>query len=59
MIEDLNSTNGIYLNGVRVTRAELHEGDELMVGKTSLRFQVRQMLASATPPVQSFPNARD
>jgi pSer/pThr/pTyr-binding forkhead associated (FHA) protein len=29
---DLESSNGVYVNGTRVTRAELHDGDTLQVG---------------------------
>jgi pSer/pThr/pTyr-binding forkhead associated (FHA) protein len=28
-VEDLNSLNGIFLNGQKSTRSELHDGDEL------------------------------
>jgi len=35
---DLGSTNGTYLNGLRVGRASLHEGDKIHVGNTILRF---------------------
>jgi len=38
VIEDLNSTNGVYVNGARVTRHELLEGDVLSIGDTSFRF---------------------
>ncbi|WP_255450107.1 FHA domain-containing protein [Skermania sp. ID1734] len=33
-IDDLGSSNGTYVNGVRVRRAVLHEGDVLTVGNT-------------------------
>jgi len=32
-IRDLNSTNGIKVNGQRVMKKLLHPGDELMIGK--------------------------
>ena len=35
---DLDSLNGTYLNGARVERAVLHEGDQLQVGKFKLLF---------------------
>lgn len=45
-IEDLGSTNGTYLNrGRRLlpgTAEALNDGDEVIVGKTFLRFQVMQ-----------------
>lgn len=37
-IEDLDSTNGTYLNGERVTYARLRDGDVLSVGASELTF---------------------
>jgi pSer/pThr/pTyr-binding forkhead associated (FHA) protein len=37
-IEDLGSTNGVYVNGLRVRRAELVAGDRLQIGGASFRF---------------------
>jgi pSer/pThr/pTyr-binding forkhead associated (FHA) protein len=37
-IEDLNSTNGVYVNSVRIARRELLEGDLVTIGKTGFRF---------------------
>jgi len=37
-VEDLNSTNGVFVNGVRVQRQTLREGDLLTIGKVSFRF---------------------
>jgi hypothetical protein len=41
VIEDLNSTNGVHVNGVRVDRQVLRDGDVLRVGKVEFRFQQR------------------
>jgi chromosome segregation ATPase len=41
IIEDLNSTNGVAVNGRRITRHTLRDGDNLAIGKTSFRFAVR------------------
>ena len=38
-IEDLGSTNGVELNGKRVERARLEDGDRLVLGKTPLTFE--------------------
>ncbi|HKZ72617.1 MAG TPA: AAA family ATPase [Steroidobacteraceae bacterium] len=38
VIEDLNSTNGIYVQGKRVRRHNLNDGDVVMVGKHELIF---------------------
>ena len=43
-VEDLGSTNGTFINrGKRLppgTRQQLNDGDEIIVGKTFLRFQL-------------------
>ena len=36
-VVDLDSTNGTYVNGVRVAQALLKEGDELGVGRVTFR----------------------
>ena len=39
-IEDTGSTNGTFVNGVRLTRArKLAAGDLVRVGETDLRFE--------------------
>lgn len=38
VVEDLASTNGVYINGTRVRRQALREGDLLTVGNTEFRF---------------------
>ncbi len=40
-IEDLQSTNGVFVNGKRVTRQVLKDGDRLTVGRTQFRYSVR------------------
>jgi pSer/pThr/pTyr-binding forkhead associated (FHA) protein len=37
VVEDLGSTNGTYLNGARVTRARVLEGDRLLVGGSIMK----------------------
>jgi chromosome segregation ATPase len=41
IIEDLNSTNGVLVNGRRITRQTLKDGDSVVIGKTSFRFAVK------------------
>jgi chromosome segregation ATPase len=41
IIEDLNSTNGVAVNGKRISRHSLRDGDMVSIGKTSFRFAVR------------------
>ena len=41
IVEDLNSTNGVYVNGARVVRHELREGDLLIIGQTGFRYVLK------------------
>ncbi len=41
VVEDLNSTNGVMINGRPVTRQALRDGDTLTIGKTEFRYQQR------------------
>ena len=36
-VVDLDSTNGTYVNGIRVERASLKDGDELGIGRVTFR----------------------
>lgn len=38
IVEDLDSTNGVFVNNVRVTRRQLKAGDLVTFGKTTFRF---------------------
>ncbi len=38
LVEDLGSTNGVMVNGRRVSRQILHDGDTLTVGNTEFQF---------------------
>ncbi|MDY6792467.1 MAG: FHA domain-containing protein [Thermodesulfobacteriota bacterium] len=38
-IEDLNSTNGTYLNKVRITKKDLKNNDIIIIGKHALEIQ--------------------
>jgi pSer/pThr/pTyr-binding forkhead associated (FHA) protein len=52
VVEDLHSTNGVYVNGLRVTRAvtQLHDGDRLLIGTTELSlFATRRRRISDRP----------
>ena len=40
-IEDLNSTNGVFVNGKRVARQVLKDGDRVTIGRTHFRYTVR------------------
>jgi hypothetical protein len=42
VLEDLNSTNGVLVNGQRVTRQMLNDGDDVVFGRAQYRFAVRR-----------------
>jgi len=42
IIEDLNSTNGVYVNGRRITRNTLKDGDMVVFGREPYVFAVRK-----------------
>src|SRR5262249_24395870 len=42
VIEDLNSTNGVQVNGRRITRQTLRDGDHIAIGRVHYRFVVRK-----------------
>lgn len=53
-VEDLRSTNGVYVNGQRITQsAVLHPGDLVLVGGSKLRVESRgaSVVAPAHPSV--------
>jgi pSer/pThr/pTyr-binding forkhead associated (FHA) protein len=49
VLEDLNSTNGSYVNSERINRRTLKEGDIVTLGKSEFRFVIR------TPPERPTP----
>lgn len=48
VVRDLDSTNGIRINGVRVVEGRLNSGDEVMIGNH--RYQVTWDEAPVVPP---------
>jgi len=47
-IEDLNSTNGTYVNGQLISRRQLDEGDEVILGKVRIRVLGEAQTAAST-----------
>jgi len=51
ILEDLNSTNGTYLNGVQITIPQpLQPGDQIGMGQTMLVFQTQAAPVTVQPP---------
>ena len=50
VVADLNSRNGIKVNGVATTRKNLMHGDKIVIGETTLQFE---MTAAAKPAAGS------
>ncbi len=51
VVNDLDSSNGTFINGERLVGGRvLNDGDEIMVGKTVLRFAARQANTSEQSP---------
>lgn len=49
VLEDLNSTNGVFVNGSRISRRQLSEGDLVTIGKTGFRYILK-------PPAEPTPS---
>ena len=50
-VQDLDSSNGTFVNGVRIRRFKLSEGDTITLGDVSFRFS----LVEGTPPGERRP----
>src|SRR5215475_9153614 len=65
VIEDLNSTNGIYVKSNRVRRHYLNEGDVVLVGKHELIYvderaaRARHALSDTVPGLQALKGAAE
>jgi predicted component of type VI protein secretion system len=51
VLQDMDSANGTFVNGSRITEHSLSEGDEILVGKYTLKFS----LAGAEAPAPKTP----
>jgi pSer/pThr/pTyr-binding forkhead associated (FHA) protein len=49
LLEDMNSLNGTFLNGQRIRKSQLAEGDEILIGKHSLIFHGEGALPKVEP----------
>jgi chromosome segregation ATPase len=53
IVEDLNSTNGVFVNGRRISRQILQDGDAVTVGKTAFRFSIKPLAHGERAPAAS------
>jgi pSer/pThr/pTyr-binding forkhead associated (FHA) protein len=50
MIEDLASRNGTFVNGARIRNTELKEGDQIIIGSSTIKLlSVKELQARLTP----------
>jgi pSer/pThr/pTyr-binding forkhead associated (FHA) protein len=49
IIEDLNSTNGVLVNGRKVSRQPLSDGDAVTIGEVQFRYLARPITHPAEP----------
>jgi len=54
ILEDLNSTNGTFVNGQHTTRRMLRSGDVLLIGKHHLVFEQTQEWSVAPPQLPAL-----
>jgi pSer/pThr/pTyr-binding forkhead associated (FHA) protein len=49
VIEDLNSTNGVLVNGRKVSRQPLNDGDAVTIGEIQFRYFARPVQTASEP----------
>lgn len=59
VIEDLNSTNGIYIGGNRIKRRTLKDGDAFVIGEHELLYRAGSISGKSPWGANSGPTARD
>ncbi len=53
-IKDLQSTNGTFLNGAKITESPLSHGDKILFGKISAVFLTETATRPTPPPAPAF-----
>jgi chromosome segregation ATPase len=59
IVEDLNSTNGVLVNGRSVTRHLLSDGDQLTIGEAQFKLYLRLSQLPPSPPAADSPTPPD
>src|SRR6267142_3598391 len=57
VVHDLNSTNGTYVNGEKVTESVIKPGQVLRLGQIEMRLETDSTLSSAIPSSTSSTSA--
>jgi general secretion pathway protein A len=58
VVEDLNSTNGIHVQGKRVRRHNLNDGDVVVIGKHEIMYVDERLAAKRTSFTQTVPGVQ-
>jgi pSer/pThr/pTyr-binding forkhead associated (FHA) protein len=58
IVKDLRSQNGTYVNGAKITVAQLQPGDEIRIGDTFIRFE-RQTAVGASTAIREIQDEMD
>src|ERR1700722_6553631 len=58
VVKDLNSTNGTFINGEKISEAVLKPGQTLRLGNIDLRLDTPGAPAAATPPTAPPPSPK-
>ncbi len=58
VVQDLNSENGVLVNGERVTEKTLADGDQVSIGKTVLQFRSGDQMPGAIDHAQRWKEVR-
>jgi general secretion pathway protein A len=59
VVEDLNSTNGIYIGGHRIKRRTLKDGDAFVIGEHELLYRAGSISGKTPWAANTGPTARD
>lgn len=49
-IEDLGSTNGTFVNGEKITKCKLKEGDRILIGTSIIKLVLEEVDSTQPPP---------
>jgi pSer/pThr/pTyr-binding forkhead associated (FHA) protein len=59
VVQDLGSSNGTFVNGRKITEHFLNDGDEIVIGKYTLKFKNEAQVASPSAEAKAGDNVPD